>query len=225
MAIRLPGWIGRLRKWVEAASPKNGGDAVRLSATPELAELVATDGRRIAIVRAKQIAGAPASREQGISIAIDGLADAITAIGGSKPRKPPKGSPRPAAEDRPVSVEPGEPAAVSLASGGATVAVEARRRFYPDWRELERVIAADIVREAHTVNCDPQYLADLADVAKAAGAESIRLTLTQHAKRVEMVVAQFTTIDEVSVTLAIAGIGDAEAPRPNKPTAPRRRQK
>lgn len=223
MPIRLPGWIARLSKWATNASPSNGGGTVLLSATDQHAMVVATDGRRIAIVRARHLAAGPAEAVGPFCVAADELADAASAIGCSRAVKPAGVGGQPEQRDRQLCVDglPGNGRA-SDAAGGEAVPIGILPSTYPDWRGLERVIEADVAREHHTVDCDPKYLADLAEVAKAAGATRVRLTLTEHAARVEMIVATFTTSDGVDGLLAVAGMGPEEEQQ--QPRRPRRRR-
>jgi hypothetical protein len=211
MPIRFPGWIARLSKWAGDASPNNGGATVLLSATEQHAQAVATDGRRIAIVRAKHLADGPAEAVDPFCIAADELADAASAIGCSRAVKPAGAGGRPEQRDRQFCIDssPGAGRA-SDAIGGEAMPIGILPDVYPDWRGLERVIEADVAREHHTVDCDPRFLAELAEIAKAAGATRMRLTLTEHADRIEMIVATFTTRDGVDALLAIAGMGPAE---------------
>jgi hypothetical protein len=206
-AVRVPRWLVALVAWAERDC--GGLNCIAIESDGFYATVVAADGRRMAVVSVPQ---ADNDERQPIVgqflIPIAELAQAIKQV-------PPKWKPgsRLAAKNGDGSEHfvmiqtngDGTATVAAVDNAGSSVSVSVSDWRYPKWRDALSRRESD-ERTAISFCCNPQWLTDISELARAAKAERITIRATQE----PAMVGAFEADDGCSATVLVMGMADVQ---------------
>lgn len=210
MKIDLPRWIHKLEKWCEGSPRWSAADGIAITVADDTATAVATDCRRMAVVRIRQLERTTSEGTCIVSAA--DLAKAMKAAGCSRSLKIKGKDGMPEAGDRPAHVlEEGGAAQLVATDTGDRQPLDRPAGRFPPWRQVEETYLAEL-EAAGVVKVQPQFLAEFAELAKAAGEAPIEIAFINdpHAGGQPSLVGRFTTPDGCSCSLVIVGMGEPD---------------
>jgi hypothetical protein len=204
--VRVPRWIASLERWADPDSYRFALGAVSIESDGFYATAVVTDGRRLAVVSAPQSEGMD-TRLPCVSpflVPVDQLAKAIKQV---PPRFRPGTRLAEANGDGSehfvtIGAHGDGTATVAAADGSGTpvaITLCCSGRF-PNWRDAIDSQAADD-HPTPSVHCNPEMLADVAFLAKAARARSIAIRFNGS----PAIVGEFETIDGCTGRVVVMG--------------------
>jgi hypothetical protein len=194
--VRIPRWIAALERWADPDSCRLALGAVLIESDGFNATVVSTDGRRMAVVTVPQ-SDSTDLRLPTVSPLLVPADQLVKAIKSVPPRFKPGTRLAEANGDGSehfVTVEShGDGTATVAAADGSgtpvTITLCCNGRF-PDWRAAVDAQAADD-RTTRTLHCNPEMLADVAFLARAAKSHSVTVRFNGS----PALVGQFETID------------------------------
>jgi hypothetical protein len=208
--VRLPRWISAVSRWADSGSYRFALGAVWVESDGFYATAVATDGRRMAVVTIPQSESVDARLPSvpPFLVPADQLAKAIKQV-------PPRFTPgtrmadaRGDGSEHFVTIKAngdGTATVVAADGSGSPVTVTLCNGRYPDWRAAYDRVASE--KPTPSVNCSPEYLADVSFLATAANAGSISVRFTDSPS----VIGDFKTANGCKCRVLVMGQMQDEA--------------
>jgi hypothetical protein len=207
--VRVPRWLVALGEWAERDCGGYALDCIAIESDGFYATVVATDGRRMAVVSVPQADTDERQPQVGqFLIPISDLARAIKRVpprykpGSRLARKNGDGC------EHFVTVEAGGNGCARVASAdgtGVSTSVNLGDGRYPKWRDVLNRRESD-QGTAMSFCCNPDWLKDISELARAAKAGRITIRATQE----PALLGAFETDDGCSATVLVMGMADVQ---------------